>query len=205
MTRSSPPEQNFTEERTVNWFNNLRISTKLFGAFGAVLVLTAALGLMATRDMGVLAHNAEDITSNWLPSVDELHDMNTHAADTRIAQLRAVYAETSEIRARNLQDAQKSAAEMATIARAYETHISSDTERALFKDYSAQWQKYLDLGAAAHRLVEQQKVADAQKLLGEEGDRVYDDSGAALDKLIELNRNGAGASTTASHDIYARS
>src|SRR5262245_33065586 len=169
MTRSSPPEQNFTEERTVNWFNNLRISTKLFVAFGAVLVLTAALGLMASRDMGVLAQNSADITGNWLPSVDELHDLNTHAADTRNAQLRAVYSEASEIRARNLQDVQKSAAEMVTIGHAYEKNIGSDAERALWNDYSAQWQKYLDLGAAAHRLVEQQKIPDAQKLLGEEG------------------------------------
>src|SRR5689334_9865870 len=52
--------------------------------------------------------------------------------------------------------------------------------------------------------MDQQKQPEAEKLMGDEGARRYDDAKAALDKLIEYNRKGAAAATAAANHTYAR-
>jgi methyl-accepting chemotaxis protein len=188
----------------VNWFNNLRLSSKLFAAFGAVLALMTALGLMSMHDLGALAGNSREITSDWLPDVDRLHDVNTHAADARIAELRALYATTPEVRALEKHNEAREIEAMKRIAEVYDKNIANEDERALWTAYTAKWEQYLHLVASVNALLDQQKQAEAEKLMGDDGARLYDDAGDALDKLIEYNRKGAAAATAAANHTYAR-
>jgi hypothetical protein len=54
----------------MNWFQNLRVSRKLLGIFGMMLALVLALGGIALREVGALGSAADDLSGNWLPSVD---------------------------------------------------------------------------------------------------------------------------------------
>jgi PAS domain S-box-containing protein len=188
----------------VTWFNNLRLSTKLFASFGALLTLTTALGLMSMHDLGALADNAHEITSDWLPNVDQLHETNTHAGDARVAELRAVYASTPDVRAQKKDHEARAIAAMKRIAEVHDKNIVNVDERVLWTAYQAEWQQYLELVRSAYALLDQQKQAEAEKLMADDGARLYEEAGDALDKLIEYNRKGAAAATAAANSTYAR-
>src|SRR5262249_37421856 len=87
----------------------------------------------------------------------------------------------------------------------YAATIQSDEERALWSDFNAKWQVYVDLGDTALRLAEQQKQAEAEKLIGEEGKKAYDPAGKANEKLGHHNPKGAQAATHQSEQTFSRS
>src|ERR1700753_4336561 len=51
---------------------NLSIRTKVIGAFGLMLLMTCFLGFFSTRQLSAVNDGANDIRSNWLPSVSAL-------------------------------------------------------------------------------------------------------------------------------------
>jgi methyl-accepting chemotaxis protein len=184
-------------------FNNLRVATKLFASFGALLVLAAILGALSIRDLSRVAGNTSDITGNWLPSIERLHDLNTNAADLRILQMRAVAANSEEEAKRYTDQIEASLADMAESRASYEKLISSAREREVWSEYKAKWQRYLDLHSQVLALMKQGKQDDAEKLLGDAGEKIYDDAGASMDADIALNEEGAAAATKSAQDIYA--
>ena len=53
----------------MKWFFDLKIATKLILSFGAVLLLTAALGVSAIFSMARINDASTDLSANWMPSV----------------------------------------------------------------------------------------------------------------------------------------
>uniref|UniRef100_UPI00406C60E1 MCP four helix bundle domain-containing protein n=1 Tax=Pseudomonas sp. REB1044 TaxID=2675224 RepID=UPI00406C60E1 len=57
------------EVSPMKWFYDLKISTKLISAFLLVLALTAVMGGFAIVQLGAVNQAAQDIKSNWMPSM----------------------------------------------------------------------------------------------------------------------------------------
>jgi methyl-accepting chemotaxis protein len=186
----------------MNRFKNLQVATKLLVAFSLVLALIVALGSVAVFDFANMARNTQDITGNWMPSIARLGQINGYVANFRIQQLRIATARAPEEAQSHLREAQGLLETIEPARREYEKYISGEEERALWKEYSAQWQAYLDLHARMLALAKDHKQSEALDLIGGEGKRLYDAAASALDRDLKLNTRGAEVATAASTSIY---
>ena len=69
-------------------FQNLSVRAKVLGAFTLVLAITTMLGVLAVVRLSEVNAHAEEIKTNWLPSVRYLGDLkfNMTAVDREQAQ-----------------------------------------------------------------------------------------------------------------------
>ena len=67
----------------MKWFFDLKIATKLILSFGAVLLLTAALGVSAILFMARTNTASMDLSDNWRPSVLADMSMRSDVSDFR--------------------------------------------------------------------------------------------------------------------------
>jgi methyl-accepting chemotaxis protein len=186
----------------LNRFQNLKVSTKLFASFGLVLVLAAVIAGFSVLRLGDLSAVAANITGNWLPGMDQLANINSVVSDVRIAELRAIAADSPDEVERHLKDAQDGIDEISREIREYERSMSGESERQLWTDWQTGWHQYLDVHARGVGLLHEKKAADAEALWGESDQKLFDSFGGALDKAIDQNRNGARAATTAADSTY---
>src|SRR6185369_16447364 len=85
---------------TMSSLNNVSISKKVSGAFGFVLLITAALGLFAIMRLGNVNDAAADMRDNWLPATRALGEYTAHAVRYRLRSGTVIMAEAAEDRAR---------------------------------------------------------------------------------------------------------
>ena len=80
----------------MNLFRDLKIATKLGLGFFVVLLLMAIMGAVALSEMSKVNDQSTEIATNWMPSINFIHETNTATSDYRIAELNHVLAETPE-------------------------------------------------------------------------------------------------------------
>jgi methyl-accepting chemotaxis protein len=54
------------------WFKDLSVGKKVIGAIAFVFLTTIGLGLFAVTDLSRLDADANDLRSNWMPSIQVL-------------------------------------------------------------------------------------------------------------------------------------
>jgi methyl-accepting chemotaxis protein len=188
----------------MNRLDNLRVSTKLFVAFGIIVAAAMGLGVTATHDLGRLASNTDEVTGRWLPGIERLNDMNTDAADLRILELHAAVAGSPDDLQRYLKSAQALVDAMTQAQLAYEKTLVGVPERAAWDTYKAKWQQYLSMHERAVALLQQKNLADVNTLLRETGDTLYAAASGAMAEALRLNKTAADEAATRSKDVYSR-
>src|SRR5262245_28670264 len=108
----------------MQWFNNLRLSGKLMAAFAAVLVITCALGVLAIVRLADVANESQQISDNYMPSLDKLGAINTLSSNVRISQIRNVVADSVDVRASTASDIATRLEARANLVKEYEALIS---------------------------------------------------------------------------------
>src|SRR4051812_15326157 len=69
----------------MNWFQNLKIATKLMGSFAVVAVIAGVIGWMGLSGTKTLAGVADDVYKNQLVSIAELQMANNEFVFARVA------------------------------------------------------------------------------------------------------------------------
>ena len=173
----------------MQWFNNLRLSGKLMASFATVLVITCALGALAIVRLADVAASSEEISSNYMPSLDRLGEINTLSSDTRIAQLRSVVADADDVRTAALSDTAARLAERDKLVKEYEPLISSEEERKLWNQSQSDWNDYIARAARSLELAKNGLATSAVlDLSSGESKQKFDSMGDELDAVIALNR-----------------
>jgi len=124
---------------------NLSIKTKIYGAFGLVLAILAALGAVSIYELNVVNAASTEIVQNWMPSIRISSDLNTNTSDFRIAEGTHVTS-TTEAEMSKAETAMKSLEDTISKNRAaYEKLISSSQERALYDEFAKEWAGYMSV------------------------------------------------------------
>ncbi len=185
--------------------NNLSIRNKIALIFAVVLLVMGLLGFLALSRMSVVNDQSTIITTNWLPSIQRISDMNTNTSDYRIAQATHVLANTDEGMKNAEADLSAVLAAFEANDKAYEALISSDEERQIYQTFSKQWADYKALGEkllAASRAYDDKVALD---IFLNESRKSFDAASATLLKLVKLNQDGADAASVEGDAIYASS
>jgi methyl-accepting chemotaxis protein len=128
----------------MKWFRDLRIATKILLSFVLVLTITACLGLFALSEMSDVRMSADEIATNWLPSVKHVSDMNTNTSDFRIAELQHILSTDEDQMIASEKEMDRVAAALRKNEEAYQPLISSKEERRQYDDFKVQWAEYMD-------------------------------------------------------------
>lgn len=190
----------------MNWIRNLKIGPRLLAGFGAVLTLLALIGVIGVIEIKRVNFNANELGTNWLPSVRALGNITAELNEVRRVSLRILLEAEAGQRDEQIHRHDSARQEGVPKAfRAYEQLISSAEEQQLWKDVQRDWEAYLAFDAKVIALAQSgDPAAKAQAsalAIGEAG-AAFLKTQASLEKSVQLNEQGAAGATAQSARDY---
>jgi methyl-accepting chemotaxis protein len=183
--------------------NNLKIATRLKASLGLLAAMLVGVAGLALWQMGVMRASTQEITANWMPSVELINQMNTNTSDFRIGEVSHVLNADAQEKALAEKEMAVVKADFDKNHAAYLQLISSDEERKLYERFAADWKRYLQMHEGLMDSSRSNDTQRARALLNQETKPLYDRYTATLVKLIELNHNGSVAESKTSDSAYA--
>jgi methyl-accepting chemotaxis protein len=144
--------------------NTMRFSIglKLAAAFGAVLAISAALGLMGQKEIRTVTSHAMHINDETVPSVSHIDDATRNIEIFRQDQFRSIASSASQA----IEDALVAdRRNVAAAFRAYKPLMQDDKDRSAFAAVSQQWTAYRAATGQVSALARAGRDADAMALL----------------------------------------
>jgi len=183
-------------------FKNLKIATRLTGTLGLLMAMLLAVVGMALWQMGTMRSVTDEITGNWLPSVELVNQLNTATSNFRIKEYKHVINTDDKAMAGIEKEMADVFLDFENAHKAYVPLISSDVERRIHDDFAAEWAKYLKIHDQVLALSRKNENESAKALLQGDSRKLFDSSSALLMKLVDLNSEGAKASTKDAEAAY---
>ncbi|ABV67055.1 methyl-accepting chemotaxis protein [Aliarcobacter butzleri RM4018] len=183
---------------------NLKVSKKLFTGFGIIVGLVIILGILSTQKMSTVNDQSTIISENWLPSVVITNKINTATSDYRILEYDHILSKTDEEMTKNEAKMKELLDIMKKDLEKYEKLISSENEKAIYADFSKEFNKYLKMHDELIAVSRDNRTDDALKLI-RESTVVYDSFSTDLSKLVNLNVKGAQDASANGDEIYSNS
>ncbi|MDR6658864.1 methyl-accepting chemotaxis protein [Tardiphaga robiniae] len=185
--------------------SNTSIKAKITIVIAFLLIAMTGMGALAVSKMQTINANASDIQKNWLPSVRVLGGLRATTIDYRNL-VRA------HILAANADQMQKTEAGIDTIVKraadertAYDKLVSSPEERAIFNDWSKEWDNYVSRSQEIF-VLDRKNLGKSSQEAHELNLNVINPLGSkadfALRKAIEFNDKGAAASGQKADESY---
>jgi methyl-accepting chemotaxis protein len=187
-------------------FAKFSIRSKITSVVVFLLVAMMGMGLLAVRNMQAIHANTADIATNWLPSIRVLGELRAGVISYRNVIREHMLAETLE---------EKEAAEktLATVVESnnkiratYEPLITSPEERALYKEWSENWDKYKKVTQdvmALSRKAAGRIPAEAHDLNTKTANKLAIEADNVLKKDIDLNNAGADKASQDAANSYS--
>uniref|UniRef100_UPI003A90FC9A methyl-accepting chemotaxis protein n=1 Tax=Comamonas sp. TaxID=34028 RepID=UPI003A90FC9A len=183
---------------------SIKISTRILGAFGILVVLLLAVVATALLQFKTMRDNAEVITRTVLPSVEIINAMNTELERSRLVELRHVIgsdpAYLSEVESQYSQLQQR----MTDDKKNYEPLIISQQERDYYDQFIRERELYAQVNKQLFALSRAGEQDKAKELLEGQSLKLFNDSSATLQKLVRYNSDVARQESQASVTVYKR-
>ncbi|CAM4165929.1 methyl-accepting chemotaxis protein [Comamonas aquatilis] len=183
---------------------SIKISTRILGAFGILVVLLLAVVATALLQFKTMRDNADVITRTVLPSVEIINAMNTELERSRLVELRHVIgsdpAYLSEVESQYSQLQQR----MADDKKNYEPLIISQQERDYYEQFIRERELYAQVNRQLFALSRAGEQDKAKELLEGQSLKLFNDSSATLQKLVRYNSDVARQESQASVTVYKR-
>jgi len=183
----------------------LSIGGRLAAAFLMACLLVLVTGGASLLSMSRMSDSADDISGNWLPSVQVLSRIDATVNTERRALMRHILEPDAAGKATQLKRIDEIRNQtLPTLLSEYEPMISSPEERALFQDIRAQLDAY---HASVDPVLAQSNrgdegLADARQQLNGASSKAYLALSALLDKDTKLNAEGARQAVGVAHAAY---
>ncbi|MGB5901656.1 MAG: methyl-accepting chemotaxis protein [Xanthobacteraceae bacterium] len=183
--------------------SRLSIRVKLISLVAVLLLALIATGTFAVIEMRAINTAAQDIKTNWLPSIRLVSELRTQSARYR-AVLRDYLTEPDAAFMADIQrNLDARARDYETANKAYAPRISSPEEAALYQELSQTWTTFR---AAADEVVahaRRHEVAQARTVNATRATPAGRKMDAVMTKIVALNDNGATASGQNAETAYA--
>jgi methyl-accepting chemotaxis protein len=132
----------------MNWYRNLKISSKLVSAFLVVIGLTAILGLVASKQLSDIKEDANGMLASYLPGLRYMNDISYEAARFRREIVVHTIAKTPEQRAEYKRNADDARQRLLKAMANYEPTITAAEDRASYNDLRQRIDAYVDAYAS---------------------------------------------------------
>jgi methyl-accepting chemotaxis protein len=180
----------------------MNVSSKLALGFGVLIILVIILGIISIQKMSHVNDQSTIITENWMPSIKVVEEINTGAADFRIAQYDRILSKTPEGMKKAEKDMEDTLVAIDEDRVSYEKLISSSEEKALYVEFSKQFEKYMEIHKELLVLIKENKIDEAERIM--RTTKVsFAESSATLLKLVKINVDGGNKANTDGDEIYS--
>ena len=185
----------------------VKIGTRLAMGFGALLALLLGLGLFGIVQIRSINYHANELGTNWLPSVKAIGELRSQLNSGRRASLRRILEATPEGRQRQLA-AQKAAMDeqLPRGLANYEKLVSSPEEKKLYDLFGTQLESYRALERRLVTLLDEggSSTATAGALATGESAKAFMELVDTLNQLVKLNEEGGNTAAAAANEGYQR-
>ncbi|WP_300755645.1 methyl-accepting chemotaxis protein [Janthinobacterium sp.] len=189
----------------MKWFFDLKIANKLLLSFGAVLLLTAALGVSAIFAMARIHDAASDLSRNWMPSVEAALFLRSDMGDFRRWELAHMLSVQESDMTANEQRLAATGAKLKEDLATYRSLISEPGEPELFEQLLALNTEFMRLHSTMMLLSRDMKKEEANALAVGPSAKIMIEMTGVLDKLVAINTTGGAHSTVSADETYAAS
>jgi methyl-accepting chemotaxis protein len=186
----------------MRWFSNLKIARKLTLSFSVVLVLMVGLGGFAVAEFGKLYAVIESITSDRLPGIEKIQQIDASVTAIRRFTLGILLAEDDAAKASATKGYSESVVSVKEGLAKYEPLVDKGEEEKLFADMKAKIQTLMDVSEQVFSLQSQKKRSEALRLSSTEGKTSINAATAALKQEVEYSTRMAALDTAASIATY---
>ena len=184
-------------------FNNMKLATKLFGSFVVVLVLMVGLGIFSMTRLSIVNDAADDLATNWMPSVRSVLVTKANLNRIRILELRSILeTEPSAIAAAENESVER----IAAVRKSWEDYdklVSSPEERQSYDSFKANLDVFISEHVKFVDLARMNKNAEAKAVLDGESLKRYNELRAIADKLSDINIDGGNKAGQEAKLTYA--
>lgn len=185
-------------------WKDIAVSRKVVGAFAVVLVTTLALGLFALSNLSRLNGDANDLRSNWMPSIEALGVFSMKITHYRAFQASMLMIDEAQ-RPADDKTRMKVVADAEAAWKTYYTLVSSNEERTLADDIRQKWDAYRAMEEKELELFRSQGMMAAAHYYTHEMRKAFGALKAAVDKDVKLNHEGGDTAGDRSRETYAHS
>ncbi|MFZ5813233.1 MAG: methyl-accepting chemotaxis protein [Thermodesulfobacteriota bacterium] len=181
----------------------MKLSTKLIGSFGLLLVLLLACGLLAYNEMHVIYDDAEELATNWLPSIKTVAFMENKFQSFRRQELQHILASSDEEMRRYEKSMQEAADAIKNAQQRYEQLISSDEERSEYQQCKTLMEKYFRAHEEIFTRSKNNEKDAAIALANAESRIAFRSAYDSFQKLVEMNNAGADIAVHEAEDTFS--
>ncbi|WBV44884.1 methyl-accepting chemotaxis protein [Pseudoroseomonas cervicalis] len=181
----------------------LRLRSKLLGAFGLLILLSAGLGGAGLMQLRAVNENLIEVHGNWLPSIRAVGQLQYTVSRERTRAARYIGTADAATRERVLREVQQISDEVERRFAENESLLSTAAERDIFNRTRLAYQRY----RAALQPIMDAPPGDeaAQRAFNGASAQAIRDVFNLLDELSALNSRGADEEATEAAAAYARS
>jgi methyl-accepting chemotaxis protein len=130
--------------KIMNWYRNLKISSKLVSAFLVVISLTAVLGLVASKQLTDIKEDARGMLASYLPGLRYIGDISYESARFRREIVVHTISKAPEQRAEYKRNAEESRQRLLKAIANYETTITAAEDRANYNELRQRVDTYIE-------------------------------------------------------------
>lgn len=182
--------------------SNLKLAHKQSIGFGIILVIMAAVNIYSIVKMSLLKNDIDEITNKWFPSVISISDINTQAANFRIAELQHAFDATENGKRMFEREMEKTQENIEITLSEYENYIIGKQSLSLYKSISEKWGHYIKLNRDFLKFSRYNMKEEAIYLLNDEARKLFEDLISDVQKLVEENRKNAYMAAQRANDTY---
>ncbi len=170
-------------------FMDMKLKTKQWIIFGSILMMLVIVYFISIYRMSMLKSDLDEITTNRLPAIIAISDMNLNISELRRTQLQHAYSSSDSLK-RHYEGLMITLIErvMENID-SYNQLISDQEEREYYQMFDREWEKYLDLSNTVLDLSRENRMQDALLMLNTDVREVFNELTTDLLKLVEINRS----------------
>ncbi|WP_083444645.1 methyl-accepting chemotaxis protein [Herbaspirillum rhizosphaerae] len=187
----------------MKWFYNLKIFKKLISTFSLFIVLVSGLGIFAIHELDKVNQASNDISTNWLPSIRTLSQIQLSLARIRSLEFQHILASQPAEFDRIEQEMNKQIAQLASQQKDYAGQISEPEEKTIYPEVAASINTFLAEHQKMLVISRADKNDEAVALLKGESTVAYTRLREHLDRLTTVNDTGAAVANQTSDTTYA--
>jgi methyl-accepting chemotaxis protein len=177
----------------------LSLRAQLGAGFGLLILLTAALGAMATWQMSSMKGASTELVEKWMPSIDAVHRLNTLVTDLRVAELEHVLATEASALERWSSTVKSLLARIEDERGRVSALLVAEQEKSAYQEFGKAFDAYMTEHDRAMRLSAQGQKEAAMHVYDGPALTQFEHFNELLDTLVRVNAEG-GAAASATND-----
>ncbi|MDR3004508.1 MAG: methyl-accepting chemotaxis protein [Acidovorax sp.] len=189
----------------MQFFQNLKLTSKLLLSFCVVLALTLAVGLLSIVQLDRVNQTGTELARQWLPATRTTLDVKYQLQRYRAIELQHVLATTDEDMSGYEKNMQEQWTSLLAGLEQQKKFLNSPEDQAMQAKVSQELQLYAKVHEQVVALSRQQRNEEATALLRGEGLNLSRSIFEQLDTLTAHVDAGAKAADALGDDIYANS